>query len=224
MTLYILLIVFSILMVLIALGFTIGGLVKKNQKVWISSLIGLVVFSLVCVFAIILYAKETYNYMGSEEFQEETKKTAQTWGENIGNTITGAAKGLESTLDEESITKLADKSATVVGKGVVALSDGFDKTVGKTTIFADESLEALGIKIGRGEETNDTTGYQMKIYLDFEKDFEGDLNLSIYDSEGLKQNSKSNSFSQKAGDGAIFSFHFEDFEPGLSGYCILAKK
>ena len=224
MILYLLLIVFSVLMTLIAFGLTIGGLIKKKKKVWIGSLASFVVFSLLAVFSIVIYAKESINYMGSDEFQEETRKKAENMGKTWGNTVSGTAQGLEATLDDEVIAKLANKGATIVGKGVKAVSTGLDETVGKMTVFPDESLATAGITIGRAEHLLDTAKYSFGLFLEFEKDFSGTLILTAYDSEGLKMDITELKVTEQAGKSRVHIFGFNHFQPGLSGYCILEQR
>lgn len=222
MIIYLLLIVFSVLMTLIAFGLTIGGLIKKKKKVWIGSLASFVIFSLLAVFSIVIYTKESINYMGSDEFQAETKKKAENMGKTWGNTVSGTAQGLESTLDDEAIAKLANKGAVIVGSGVKAVSTGLDETVGKTTVFPDSSLVAIGVTIGRAEQILDSANFDFGLFLEFEKDFEGKLLLTAYDSEGLKKDIASLAINEKAGKAKVYVFEFTYFEPGVSGYCILS--
>ena len=224
MILYLLLIVFSVLMTLIAFGLTIGGLIKKKKKVWIGSLASFVVFSLLAVFSIVVYAKESINYMGSDEFQAETKKKAENMGKTWGNTVSGTAQGLEATLDDEVIAKLANKGANIVGKSVKAVSTGLDETVGKTTVFPDESLMFAGITIGRAEQLLDSAKYSFGLFLEFEKDFSGTLILTAYDSEGLKMDITELVITEQAGKSRVHIFGFDYFQPGLSGYCILEQR
>lgn len=224
MILYLLLIVFSVLMTLIAFGLTIGGLIKKKRKVWIGSLASFVAFSLLAVFSIVIYAKESINYMGSDEFQAETKKKAENMGKTWGNTVSGTAQGLEATLDDEAIAKLANKGATIVGKGVKAVATGLDETVGKTTMFPDESLAAAGISIGRAEQILDSANYSFGLFLEFERDFSGSLVLTAYDSEGKKQDISIMTLTEKAGKAKVYVFGFDYFQPGVSGYCILEQR
>jgi hypothetical protein len=224
MILYILLIVFAGLMTLIALGLTIGGLIKKKQKLWIGSLVGFVFFTLLTVFVSYTYIKESINYMGSDEFQAETKKKAENVGKTWGNTVTGTAEGLEATLDDEAIAKLANKGATIVGKGVKAVAQGLDETAGKTTVFADASVDKTGITIGRAEHLTDSARHSFGLFLEFKNDFDGKLVLTAYDSKGLKQDRSELTFKEKAGKAKVYVFQFDYFQPGLSGYCVLTKE
>jgi hypothetical protein len=224
MILYLLLIVFAVLMTIIALGLTIAGLVKKKTPLWISSLAAFVVFSLLVVFSIYNYVKATVNYMGTQEFQTETKKKAENLGKSLGNTVSGTAQGLESTLDDEAIAKLANKGANIVGKGVKAVATGLDETVGKTSVFSDKSVDIVGITIGRAEQITDSIKNSFGLYLEFKNDFDGKLVLTAYDSKGLKQDNSELSIKQKAGKAKVYVFQFDYFKPGISGYCILKKQ
>jgi len=224
MILYLLFLVLSAILTFIALGFIVGGLVKGNKQVWISALVAFVLLTLVTVFAGYTYVKETINYMGSDEFQEETRKKAENVGKTWGNTVTGTAQGLEATLDDDAIAKLANKGAKIVGKGVKAAATGMDETVGKTTVFLDESADREGVAIGRAEQITDSLKHSFGLFLEFNKDFNGTLSLTAYDSEGKKQDKAELPFKEKAGKAKVYVFQFDYFKPGMSGYCVLAKE
>ncbi|MFN8277431.1 MAG: hypothetical protein U0T84_08115 [Chitinophagales bacterium] len=223
MLLYLLLVIFVGLMTLIALGLTIGGLIKNNKKLWISALVAFVVFSMLSVVSVYTYVKESINYMGSEEFQAETKKKAENLGKTWGNTVSGTAQGLEATLDDDAIAKLANKGAKIVGKGVKAAATGLDETAGKTTVFTDESIDKAGITVGRAEEITDSAKISFGLFLEFKKEFDGKLTLTAFDSKGLKQDNASLAINQQAGKAKVYVFQFDYFKPGLSGYCVLKK-
>ena len=223
MIVYLLLIVFAILMTMIALGLTIGGLVKKKQKVWISSLVAFVVFALVSVFSFYIYAVKSIDYMATDEFQNETRKKAENVGKTWGNTVSGTAEGLSATLDDEAIAKLANKSAIIVGKGVKAFAKGYDENAGSTTVFSDESVDKSGIIIGRVEQISGSEKNSFGLFLEFKKDFDGELFLTAYDSKGQKMDKKGIKIEEKAGKAKVYVFNFDYFNPGLSGYCILTK-
>jgi|ERR1043165_4165379 hypothetical protein len=223
MLLYLLAVVLCGLLTLISIGLFIGGLVKKKQNLWIGSLIAFVVFTLLTVTTAYTYTKKAIDYMGSNEFQSETKKTAENMGKTWGNTVSGTAQGLEATLDEEAIAKLANKSGKIMGKGVTALSSGLDETAGHTTIFADESVDKVGITVGRAEEISGKESKNYGLYLEFKNDFDGTLRLTAYDSKGNKMDNSEIEVKEKAGKAKVCAFKFQYFTPGLSGYCILTK-
>lgn len=211
-------------MTLIALGFTIAGFLKKKQKLWTISLGAFVLFTLLSVFSVYAYVKASIDYMGSDEFQSETRKKAENMGKTWGNTVSGTADGVESTLDEEAISKLAEKGGLILGKGIQSISSGLDQSIGKTTVFADQSIESAGIEIGRSEQILDSSKYSYGLFLAFKEQFEGTLVLTAYDSKGLKQDISEITLSEKAGKAKVYVFQFDYFKPGKSGYCILTKQ
>ena len=223
MLLYLLLAIFLGLLTLIALALTIGGLVKKKQKLWIGSLVAFVFLTLLTVTAVYTYVKQTINYMDSDEFQAEAKKKAESLGKTWGNTVSGTAQGLEATLDDDAIAKLANKGGKIAGKGVKAMASGLDETAGKTTIFADEAVDKSGISVGRAEEVSDSVNNSYGLYLEFKNEFDGKLRLTAYDSKGTKMDNAELEIKEKAGKAKVYVFHFAYFKPGLSGYCILTK-
>ena len=220
----IMLIALTILLSLIAIGFTIGGLIKNKKKVWITSLILTVVFIMTTVFSIAVYIKRKAEYLTSEEFQEETRKSAEQLGRTWGNTVSGTAKGLEESIDDDAILKLASKGAKLLGNGVKVVAAGFDETTAKTKIFSDESISLKGISVGRAELLEDSVKISYGLFLDFSEDYEGTLELTAYDNEGLKMDHTMMEFNEKKGAAKVHVFQFDYFKPGLNGYCILKEK
>jgi len=222
MTGYLLLCVFAILLTVIALGLTIGGLIKKKRKLWIGSLSAFVLLTLFSVFTITTYISKSIDYMASEEFQEETKKAASNWGKNIGNTVSGAAEGLESTLDEDIIAKFAKKSGMILGSSVEAITAGVDETIGKQKVYADKKIEKNGITIGRAEMLVDSVKYSYGVFLEFKKDYKGKLKLTAFDVDGKKIDKAVVDIDQKSGQDRVFVFEFEYLKPAQSEYSILS--
>lgn len=224
MLIYILILVFAGLLCFISLAFLIAGLVKSNRKLWVPGLIGFVLFFLFTVAAGYTYAKKQIEYVSSDEFQEETRKAAENWGKNIGNTASGAAEGIASSLDEEAIGKLAEKSGKILGDGVKSMSKGMDESIGKVLIYPDSILSTNGIELGRAEQTySPEDGYQFGVFLEFKSQFNGKLKLTAYDSEGLKMDVATVELDKEQGDEGVELFKFEHFKPGKSGYCILSE-
>ncbi len=221
MIIYILLAVLAVLLTIIAFSFMVYGGLKKRKKLFIISLGSFVVLSLLSVFAIYTYGKEQIAYMASDEFGEEARKVAENYGKNLGNTVTGTMKGLESTLDEEVIAKLAEKGSRIIGLGVEASAKGFDETIGKTTVYLDETAHKAGIQIGRAERLHDSIKASYGLYLEFKDSFESTLKLIAYDSEGKKQDNCLLKISADANSERIYVFTFQYLNPGLSGHCVL---
>jgi hypothetical protein len=222
MILYLLVCVFFMLLTLIALGLVIGGIIKGKRMLWIGSLSAFVVLVLVSVFSVYLYISKSIDYMGSEEFQEQTRKSASNWGKNIGNTVSGAAEGIESTLDEEAISKLAEKSGFILGNGVQAISRGVDDAVGKQKVFLDKKVEELGVSMGRAEWLADSSKMTFSVYLEFERAFKGTLSLVAYDREGNKVDRSRKILEHPQRAEGVIVFTFDYLQPAQSEYCILS--
>jgi len=210
-------------MALISLAAGIYFFVKKNKKIFLISLISTVVFTLLIVVSTYVYLKQTIEYMSTEEFHNETRQKAENMGRTWGNTVTGVSQGLEASLDDEAIAKLANKGAKIVGKGVQAMSEGLDETVIKTTVFADESIEKDGMSIGRAEQVTDSVKYSLGLYIAFKKDFDNTLTLTAYDSSGAPVDVSKLEVKQSAGQAKVYVFKFDHFKPKANGYCILTK-
>lgn len=196
------------------------GLFKKKRNLWIGSLAGFVIGSVLTASCAFLYVRETYQYVTSDAFQNDTRKVAEHIGETVGSTVSGTAEGLEHTLDDEAIAKLAGKGARIAGKSVKAVAAGMDESMGKTTIFAEEAVEQSGIAVGRAE----LSGSEVKLFLAFQQDFKGKLVLTAYDSQGQKQDVSELDAQQTAGQAKVYTFPFAAIQPGLSTYCILTKE
>ena len=221
MLIYLLLVIFVIILSVIAFGLTIGGLIKKRRKIWIPSLASFTVLILLTVLFSVIYAKKSIDYMGSAEFQMETKKKAENLGKTWGNTASGTAKGLESTLNDDAIAKLAGKGAKIVGKSANAISGGLDETKRKTRVFSDKSIENVGISLGNADELTDSARNSFGLFLEFKNDFDGTLALTAFNSEGVKKDVSKILIKEKAGNGKVYVFKFEYFQPGPNGYCVL---
>ncbi len=222
MIVYILFAVLAVLLTLIAFGFTIYGGIKKKRALFLGSLASSVVLSLVSIFAVYTYGKEQLAYMNSDEFGEETRMMGENIGKKLGNTISGTADGLEQTLDEDAIERLSEKGSRIIGKGIKASAKGFDETLGKTTVYLDETADAIGIKIGRAEEILDSSKSSIALYLEFTQDIDTSIQLTAYDSKGDKMDNVRLPIKSFAGAEKIHKFRFDYFSPGLSGYCILS--
>jgi hypothetical protein len=220
---YLLLLVFAILVTVIFLGLTIYSLVKKKKKTAIISLSVFVLFVLISVFCGYTYVKKSIDYVASDEFQNETKKKAESLGKTYGNTVSGAAKGFEETLDDESIAKLANKIAVTTGKVVKTTNAGLDSTIGKTNILSDKSITDAGIEIGRAQENVEGSQNNIGLYLDFKSNFKGILRLTAYDQQSEKMDAIEVNVDEKIGAGKVVVFKFKYAPPGVNGFCVLTK-
>ena len=215
---------FSLLVLALgALGLTVWGLIQKKKTLWVSALVAFGVVGVLAGTLTVLLVKKSVDYLDSDEFGADTRATATAVGAAAGRTVSGAAQGLGAGLDDAALEKLARKGGTLVGRGVKAAAAGLDETAGKTTVFADESLAAAGIGLGRAQELPDSARYRFGLFLDFRQDFNGTLLLTAYDSKGLKMDNAAVAVEAKAGAAKVYVFAFQYFQPGLSGYCVLSK-
>ena len=153
---------------------------------------------------------------------KKKQKAASNWGKNIGNTVSGAAEGLESTLDEDIIAKFAKKSGIILGSIVEAISSGVEETLGKQKVYADKKIEKNGITIGRAEMLVDSVKYSYGVFLEFKKDYKGKLKLTAFDVDGKKIDKAVVDIDQKSGQDRVFVFEFEYLKPAQSEYSILS--
>jgi hypothetical protein len=206
---------------LISLAFFVVGLFKKMSRMWIISLVVFVFGVLGTVYTSLKMVQHSVDYVGSDAFQEDTRRKYEGIGKQFGNAVTSAAKGVEETLDEKVMAALIGKGARIIGGGIKASAAAFDKDLRKTTIFPDEGLEDLGIQVGRAERLTDSVGHTYGLYLTFQQSFEGELTLTSFDSEGRKMDVSKAQAKHLGGDEKVYHFSFLHFPPGISGYCIL---
>lgn len=220
---YILLIVFSVIMATMSAVAAIYFFIKKKKKFFLTALISMVVFTLCIIASTYMYVKYTIEYVSSDEFHDETRKQAENLGRALGNTASGISEGLESSLDDEAIAKLANKAGKIVGKGIQSISEGVDETLIKTTVFTDESIEKDGMVIGRAEQVTDSAKYALGLYISFKKNFDNTLTLTAYDNSGAPVDVSKIHVKQSAGQAKVYAFRFDKFKPKANGYCILTK-
>jgi hypothetical protein len=223
MLLYILLLIIFGLLILTSIGILIYGLIKKRKNVTIIAVIIFVIGTVGGAFSAFAYAKQVVNYVRSNEFQNDTKKGSELVGQTIGSVSSGVSSGLATTLDDEAITKLARKSATILGKSIKSMASGFDSTIGNKNIFLDISLADAGFEFGRAEEKYHSKTNDLLIFIDYKKDFKGTLKMTNYDQNGRKIDVSEKEINAKAGQGKVEVFSFSHSDLGITTYYILSK-
>jgi uncharacterized membrane protein YqjE len=71
---YLLLIVAFGVIALVSIGILIFGLIKKRKNILITAAILFIIGVIGCVYSGLEYSKRLYNYVTSNEFQQDTKK------------------------------------------------------------------------------------------------------------------------------------------------------
>lgn len=223
MILYLLLIVVFGLVILISIGTVIFGLIKKRKNFLITAAILFVVGVIGCVFSGLTYSKKVYDYVKSKEFQEDANKGSELVGETVGSVSSGLSKGLSTTLNDEAISTLAKKSATIIGKSIKTMASGFDTTIGNKNIFIDENLSDAGFEPGRATEQYNSKTRDLGIFITYQKDFKGKLKLTNYDQAGKKIDIAEKEVNAKAGEEHVEVFSFLHSDLGLTTYYIISK-
>ena len=183
---YLLLIVAFGVIALVSIGILIFGLIKKRKNILITAAILFIIGVIGCVYSGLEYSKRLYNYVTSNEFQQDTKKGSEIVGQTVGSVSSGLSKGLSTTLDDEAISNLAKKSATILGKSIKTMASGFDSTIGNKSIFMDQNLTDAGLEVGRADEQYKSKTNDLGIFIDYKKDFKGKLKLTNYDQTAKK--------------------------------------
>jgi hypothetical protein len=206
-----------------SIGTLIFGLVKKRRGVLITAAILFVIGTAGCAFSALTYTKKVVKYVKSTDFQQDAKKGSELVGQTMGSVTSGISRGLAATLDDEATTKLAQKSATIVGKSVKTIASSFDSTLGNKNIFLDSSLSGTGLILGRAEEQYKSKTADLGIFFDYRKDFNGKLRITNYDQTGRKIDVAEKVVKSKAGQGKVEVFSFSNSNLGLTTYYIISN-
>lgn len=223
MILYILLIIAFGLVILVSIGTLIFGLIKKRKNILITAAILFGVGIIGCVFSGLTYSKKVYDYLKSKEFQEDANKGSELVGQTVGSVSSGLSKGLSTTLDDEAISNLAKKSATILGKSIKTMASSFDSTIGNKNIFIDQNLADAGFELGRAGEQYKSKTNELEIFIDYKKDFKGKLKLTSYDQTGKKMDVAEKEINAKAGQEQVEVFSFSHSDLELTTYYIISK-
>jgi ABC-type transport system involved in multi-copper enzyme maturation permease subunit len=169
MLIYLILIIIFGVVILISVATLIYGLFKKRKNLLITAVILFIIGTIGCAFSALTYTKKVVNYVRSNEFQNDTKKGSELIGQTIGSASSGVSRGLATTLDDEATTRLASKTATIIGKSIKTVASSFDSTVGNRNIFLDSSLSDSGLGLGRAEEKYNLKNDELEIFIDYKK-------------------------------------------------------
>jgi hypothetical protein len=220
---YLLLIVAFGVIALVSIGILIFGLIKKRKNILITAAVLFIIGVIGCVYSGLEYSKRLYNYVTSNEFQQDTKKGSEIVGQTVGSVSSGLSKGLSTTLDDEAISNLAKKSATVLGKSIKTMASGFDSTIGNKNIFMDQNLTDAGLELGRADEQYQSKTNDLGIFIDYKKNFKGKLKLINYDQTGKKIDIAEKGINVQAGQGRVEVFSFSHSDLGLTTYYIISR-
>jgi len=223
MLIYLLLIIIFGLIILTAIGTFIFGLIRKRKNALIIAAILFTIGTIGCVFSAWTYTKKVVAYVKSNEFQDDARKGSALVGQTIGSVSSGVSEGLTATLDDNAITNLAKKSATILGTSVKTMASGLDSTLGNKNIFVDSSLVNSGLELGRADEKYNSKTNDLAIFIDYHKDLKGKLRVTNYDQTGKKIDIAEKQINSKAGQGKVEVFSFPYSDLGLTTYYIISK-
>ena len=163
----------------------------------------------------------TIEYASSDQMQKDVRTTTKTIGKTTGSIISGQVEGMAETLDEDAFMKLAQKSARIVGKGIVGITAELDGTMATTLIYTSQQADELGIQPGRAQPKKQGTANAVSLFTEFKKPFTGILKLESYDGQGNKMDTALIQVEEVAGAQKHLDFVFSNNAPGLSGYAVL---
>ena len=223
MTTYLLLIIAFGFIILLSIAIFIFGILKKRKDIWIPAVILFVAGTVACAYSVLGYSKKVYEYVASNEFQENVKKSSEMVGKTVGSVSSGLSQGLSTTLDDEAISNLAKKSTTILGKSIKTMASGFDSTIGNKNIFIDQNLSDAGFELGRADEQFRSKTSDLGIFITYKKDFKGKLKLTNYDQAGRKIDVAEKEINAKAGQEKVEVFSFSHSDLGVTTYYIISK-
>ncbi len=223
MILYLILIIAFGLLTLIAMITSLFGLVKKRKSTLTTGLILFAIGLCGCFFSGYKYAKTALDYVQSKGFQDDTRKGTELIGETIGSATSGLSKGLSTTLDDESISKLAEKSGAILGKSLKTISSSLDSTIGNKKIFIDKTLQDENLTFGRAEEKYNSKTNDLGIFIESKNDFKGKLKMTNYDQVGKVIDVATKEVTLKANNGKVEIFSFTNSSFGITTYFIISK-
>lgn len=202
----------------------IVSIIRKKIGLFTGSVIVFVTACIVGVFSIFQFTIQTVDYVAKQDVQTAVSKAAEVAGKTAGSVISGGAKGMNQTLDDNAIAALAGKSGTIIGKAIKASAAGWDSTF-RPSIFTDASLANAGFELGRAEELYErkTEDVFMSIFITFTKNFKGTLKLTMYDQEGKKMTVAQTEINEKAGAEKLIRFDFPVIHTELTRYYVLSK-
>jgi hypothetical protein len=220
---YIILIVIFGLLVLVSIGTLIFGVIKKRKSILITAIVLFGVGVIGGITSGLMYSKQVYRYVKSREFQDDTKRGSELLGQAVGSVSSGLSRGLSEALDDKAISELAKKSATILGTSIKTIASGFDSTIGSKNIFIDKNLADAGFELGRAYEQYDSVTNNLGIFIEYKKDFKGNLKLTNYDQAGKKIDISQKAIDVKAGEENVEVFKFSHSDLGLTTYYIISK-
>ena len=108
----------------------------------------------------------------------------------------------------------ANKTGEAVAKTGSEFADGVSKGIQKTfsnEVIVSDNLKTSGLKTGRIiiTSTDSTTDNILSAYLIFEKDFNQQLSIKVFDEQGLEYGRTSQPISAKAGEAKYVDFIFD---------------
>lgn len=200
------------------------SIIRKKMGLFTSSVIVFVIACIVGAFCIFRFAIKTVDYVAKQDVQSTISKGAELAGKTAGSIISGGAKGINQTLNDNAIAALAGKSGTIIGKAIKATSSGLDSTF-RPNIFTDVSLANAGLELGRAEEVYEAKKDDafMSIFITFTKSFKGTLKLVMYNQEGKKMTISQTEINEKAGAEKLVRFNFPVIHTELTRYYVLSK-
>jgi hypothetical protein len=221
---YLLAIIICSIIAIACVVIAIISIIRKKIGQFVGSVIVFVITCIVGVFSFFQYVVTAIEVVNSNVVQSTISKGAELAGKTAGSVISGGAKGMNQTLDDNAIAALAGKSGTIIGKAIKASAAGWDSTF-RPSIFIDASLANAGLELGRAEELFERKSENafMSIFITFTKSFKGTLKLVMYDQTGAKMTIAQTEINEKAGAEKLVRFDFPVIHTELTRYYVLSK-
>lgn len=224
---FLLIITFGLL-TLTSVGFLIGGLINRNQKMWIAALGGIVVFFTGTALSISNAVQDSVDYAKSksDEFQEAADKTAKEFGQAAGKALSKGLEDLDSTLKNDPFIDMLKEGAGNLTESVVAHPEGSKSGLGPTLVVPDSSLTGRGIRLLNDASLSSGPSSKQRLNISMEPNgaFEGTVTLYALESDSLRTKLDEVHMEAEADKVQILqpSFEFEHSGNGWTGFCILS--
>ena len=197
------------------------GLLKKQRPIWLSGC--LMTFISIGVICYLLYQGAVFikeEIVDKAEVSTMVRKSGEVIGTGVGEFITGMSTGLNNSLVKAKIYP----DSSIIRKGIILGRGEKEELVTQRTFSTAHTTDS-----SLGTETQNTITSSsreelvyVKIYMEFTKDYQGEMVLSAYDGSDTFLGESAISINQSAGTKESISFYFDqDVELGLDTYYLL---
>jgi hypothetical protein len=206
----ILMIIIAVIAILGGLTLLIIGLIQNKIKLWIP---GLIVFVIAFIIGIVgaIYSLRTFIINVSH---------------NSENFLNNRYHDLNHKIFSDTTYNMDSPVDSTFAEPVSGFIDDADNSLIYIKVFPKKDLIAKGITLEKVKKGNISGNIHKAIMLIFsyQKEFKGDMKLSVFDYEKKELGSSTSKINQKQGETSSVNFSFPDsIKLSLTDYCILTE-